>query len=63
MKDFIFHTPTKVVFGREAEAKLGGNCFDRKPGIIKCLDFISIGTVDASIFFHGSNSFQILTMV
>ena len=24
MKDFIFHTPTKVVFGHEAEAKLGG---------------------------------------
>ena len=23
MKDFIFHTPTKVVFGRESEAKLG----------------------------------------
>ena len=23
MNDFIFHTPTKVVFGRESEAKLG----------------------------------------
>ena len=30
MKDFIFHTPTKVVFGREAEAKLGGLLREQK---------------------------------